>query len=413
MKRPHQENDEEELVLEDDLGQKDNKILKLSSPTSSQEGNASCAQDNDSIPHINRVPSDCLVHIFEYCPAPELSFTAPLVCRTWHNIISLPHVEELLWKQLCLNEWPVLLFISTSATQIENDSFLNGGGFKGWKQFFHRYATVIPPLLHENVPGTIMQMMDAKKGKAPSTILPSTEDIRSHVQIISSLMNSIVAKLDKLDQYQLYHQRFMKRFVELKEQAKQEMDTVLSDNKHELAQKMEQLFLDCFKLSICSDKETQKDHCHGRRSVSETKTLSILGPSGRLIQINLAFYIEGSVTPIGYYIDDAHEHWASCDVQLRGPKNKNNQSAEKMEEGEASHEMSLYTQRDKQIDISPNFIPDMNIIRKHLGLQHLSTEALWETMTGQMNIGHDNERYYEEMKELVQEMFAAFNQMEE
>ena len=408
MKRSHQEND----VL-DDLRKKDNKMLKLSSSTSSQEENASCTQENDSIPsRMKQMPSDCLVHIFEYCPAPELSFTAPLVCRTWHNIISLPHVEELLWKQLCLNEWPVLLSIPTSATQIENDSFLNRGGFKSWKQFFHRYATVIPPLLHENVHGTITGAMNL-----PSTTgVDMSNGIRSYLETISCLVSSVTAKLDKFDHYQLNHKRCMALYRTLVQQAKHDEDESIN-------QKMEQLFLDRFKLLVDSKRETKKDYTHGLRSATETKTLTILGPSGQLIQIDLAFHVSGSVS--GYSIDDIRDQSACCSVKLLGrPKEKrknnkkerqqNDQSCdeEEMEDAEVQAEeeaaMVLYRQTYEEDcegsgeRIPPNFLSDMNTIRKHLGLQHLSIEALWSSIIEQLDLGHDNDRYYEEMKEMVQ-----------
>ncbi len=393
MKRPHQENDEEELVLEDDLGQKDNKILKLSSPTSSQEGNASCAQDNDSIPHINRAPSDCLVHIFEYCPAPELLFTTPLVCRSWNNIITVPHVEELLWKQLCLNEWPVLLSIPTSAAQIEDGSFLNRGGFKGWKQFFHRYATVIPPLLHQKTRDMIMdRLVGAKELQVLPSMSDTPHDLRSYLQGVHSYLadsilnfiNSVVAKLDKSGRYQLDHQQFMKRYMELKEQAeqaeqaKQEMDTVLSDNKHELAQKMEQLFLDCFKLLVDS-----------RDGEWETNTLTILGPSGQLIQIDLTFsvYAWGS----GYYAGNIRDPIPCCSVKLLGRP----QAA-----------MILYRHVAKT-PVSPSLLSDMKTIRKHLGLQYLSIEELWNSIIERTWFGFDVHSYYEEMKRTMQEKLSG------
>lgn len=156
-KQMKREREDETLAQRDDLGQKENKIWKISTgsqeenktmiPPSTPESHEQChllvavgvfgedCSDRGSVvdsieieqqQHINHVPSDCLIHIFEYCTAQILSYTVPLVCNVWYNVVTLLHVESLLWKQICLREWPIM-YACTTIGDDDYDYYQYGG----------------------------------------------------------------------------------------------------------------------------------------------------------------------------------------------------------------------------------------------------------------------------------------------
>jgi hypothetical protein len=90
---------------------------------------------NETQPSNNRIASDCLFHIFEYCSADMIAFIVPAVCTTWKQIVDNGQYEQLLWRQLCFNHWPILVECDKQVLfPIQ------------WKEFYKHHGVLISPL---------------------------------------------------------------------------------------------------------------------------------------------------------------------------------------------------------------------------------------------------------------------------
>jgi hypothetical protein len=83
-----------------------------------------------------QIPSDCLFNVFTFCSAEMIAFILPVVCKTWKQIAA----EQLLWKQICFRDWPIL---NESDKQDTNNIL--------WKEFYKYHALLVSPLYHKGL----------------------------------------------------------------------------------------------------------------------------------------------------------------------------------------------------------------------------------------------------------------------
>lgn len=263
---------------------------------------------------------------------------------------------------------------------------------------------MISPLCHENVRDTMMNIMN------DGLILPSMSDVDisngvvSRLQDASSFVRAVSAKLNRFTKYQHLHRQSMEEYVTLTEQARRMNTTDDKKNdgneKLELDQKLECLFLKWFKVPINSNRETKI--LHGGKFVFESEEFSVLGPSGHSIQVELAF---DALKHRYDGMDGVRDATIHCIVKLLVPAE--NKTEGQLDEMEGSSNFTVQALDLYHYEVSSNFVSDLNNIRKHLGIQHLCSEALWDCIVEQIDIDRDDYSYdyYEEMKFEMQQMF--------
>jgi hypothetical protein len=73
-----------------------------------------------------QLPNDCLLQIFFYCDAEQMTYTISKVSLTW-KLLYMKY-ESLIWREICCAEWPTLKQIDISTN---------------WKKLYSNRVTII------------------------------------------------------------------------------------------------------------------------------------------------------------------------------------------------------------------------------------------------------------------------------
>ena len=304
------------------------------------------------------LPIDCLIHIFEYCTAQVLSFTVPRVCRTWRHVLlpgSMTH--ELLWRQLCFGEWPILsmvtrCFVDSSQQEvqekqrekgIEPNEFLVNCGIvdRNWERFFSRFAPLFvslwPTELSDHC-GTVQSILQnvafhvdddcndytnekKKESEQKKQENWTVKQLRNRILKAKNSLNSLslfaqstVKQLERLEEYGQRRLRCMNQFSSLKQRLrhcttngneKNTDSTDVDNNGTTLSRKIQQQQqeeanteeeLELLFLDWFQTKQLVREHqeIHNYIKTDIWQQFGLLGPVGRSVLVHFSYYACGS-----------------------------------------------------------------------------------------------------------------------
>jgi hypothetical protein len=286
------------------------------------------------------LPNDCLLNMFMFCPTDITAFILPAVCKTWNTMTTNEETEEcqLLWRQLCFKEWPILNSIYTGTTIVH------------WRAFFKNNARIVSPLYCSDVCNAVT--LEAAQSQA------SLFDNIVRFIVMADKCKQAQTLLNSVEIYQSKQKQMQEKYNEM----------ISQDNEEKEKTPVEILFLSWFN-KVIKVRQDNKEQEHSTRYIEEVE-YEIKGPSTNDVSVELCFEVDS-----GEYDDN---DVANLKIYLL----------------QTGSDYELYSNK----NLSENFIEHLITIYACLGLREISILELWDYLVNVGRYVKSGSSYLRDMK---------------